>query len=64
MYFLRSCKIIYDDLSVKSVANCDGLGSIFSMPNISVTDVLILLACIFITFYFVLKTFILLKGDK
>ena len=64
MYFLRSCKIIYEDLSVKNVANCDGLDSIFSMPNISSTDILILLACVFITFYFILKTFVLLKGDN
>lgn len=64
MYFLRSCKIIYDDLSVKSITNCDGLGSIFSMPNVSGTDILILLACVFITFYFILKTYVLLKGDK
>lgn len=64
MYFLRSCKIIYEDLSVKNVTNCDGIGSIFSMPNISATDILILLTCVFITFYFILKTYVLLKGDK
>lgn len=64
MYFLRSCKIIYDDFSYKSVANCDGIESIFSMPNISGTDVLILLSCIFITFYFILKTYVLLKNDN
>ena len=64
MYFLRSCKIIYDDLSYKSVANCDGIESIFSMPNISATDILILLACVFITSYFILKTYVLLKGDN
>lgn len=62
MFFLRSCKIIYDDLTVKTVSQCDGLGSLFSMTNISGTDVLILLSCVFITFYFVLKTYVLLKN--
>ena len=64
MFFLRSCKIIYDDLTVKTVNSCDGIASIFSMPNFSGTDVLILLSCVFITFYFILKTYGLLKNDN
>lgn len=63
MFFLRSCKIIYEDLTIKNVSNCDGISSIFSMPNIEAIDVLILLSCVFISFYFVLKTFLLLN-DK
>ena len=63
MFFLRSCKIIYEDLTIKNVSNCDGISSIFSMPNVEAIDVLILLSCVFISFYFVLKTFLLLN-DK
>ncbi len=64
MFFLRSCKIIYEDFTTRSVSQCDGLGSIFSMSNISGTDILILLVCVFITFYFILKTYVLLKKDN
>lgn len=64
MYFLRSCKIIYDDFTTRSVSECDGLSSIFSMPNISMVDFLILLLCILITIYFILKIIVLFKNKE
>lgn len=64
MYFLRSCRIIYEDLSSRSVEECDGLISIFTMSNVSLLDVLILLAIILITVYFILKTILLFRNNE
>lgn len=63
MYFLRSCSIIYEDWTTKKVEECDGIMSIFSTPNISSIDILILLACILITIYFLLKVILLFSKD-
>lgn len=64
MYFLQSCRIIYEDLSVRTVDECDGLMSIFTMPNVSGMDIIILLAIILITVYFILKTILLFKNNR
>lgn len=64
MLFLRSCTIIYEDLTRKSVEECDGIQSLFSMTNISLLDILILLAIFLITIYFILKIKILLKNEN
>lgn len=64
MYFLQSCKIIYADLSTKSVDECEGITSIFSMPSISLLDVLILLTIILITTYFILKIILLFRNQN
>lgn len=63
MIFLRSCKIIYEDFTVKQINQCDGFFSIFSMPNISSVEFLIILTCLLITLYFILKTILLFKKD-
>ncbi len=55
MVFLRSCKIIYEDFTIKQVNECDGLTSIFSMPNLSSDDLLVMLIAFLITLYFILK---------
>lgn len=55
MIFLRSCKIIYEDFVVKQVNECDGLTSIFSMPNLSGDDLLVILIAFLVTLYFILK---------
>ena len=64
MLFLRSCTIIYEDLTRRSVEECDGLQSLFSMTNISLLDILILLAIFLITIYFILKIKLLLKNEN
>lgn len=64
MLFLRSCTIIYEDLTRKSVEECDGIQSLFSMTNISLLDILILLAIFLITIYFILKIKLLLKNEN
>jgi len=64
MYFLRSCRIIYEDLTSRSIDECDGLLSVFTMPNVSALDILILLAIIMITVYFVLKTILLFRNNE
>lgn len=64
MLFLRSCTIIYEDLTRRSVEECDGIQSLFSMTNISLLDILILLAIFLITIYFILKIKILLKNEN
>lgn len=64
MLFLRSCVIIYEDLTRKNVEECDGIQSLFSMTNISLLDILILLAIFLITIYFILKIKILLKKEE
>ena len=64
MYFLRSCRIIYDDLTSRAIDECDGLLSVFTMPNVSAVDVLILLAIIMITIYFILKTILLFRNNE
>lgn len=64
MLFLRSCTIIYEDLTRRSVEECDGIQSLFSMTNISLLDVLILLAIFLITIYFILKIKLLLKNEN
>lgn len=63
MYFLQSCRIIYEDLSSRSVDNCDGILSVFTMPSVSMLDVLILLVIILVTIYFLLKTILLFRRD-
>jgi len=63
MYFLQSCRIIYEDLSSRAVEECDGLMSIFTMPNVSGVDIVILLACTLITVYFILKTILLFRNN-
>lgn len=63
MYFLQSCKIIYQDLSVRTVDECDGLLSVFTMPKVSMLDFLILLAIILVIVYFILKTILLFRKD-
>lgn len=63
MIFLRSCRIIYEDLTSRSINQCDGLESLLTMPNITGTDVIILLVCILITIYFMLKVVLLFKKD-
>lgn len=63
MYFLQSCKIIYEDLSVRNVNDCDGILSVFTMPNVSLLDILILLVIILVTIYFLLKTILLFRKD-
>lgn len=63
MEILRACKIIYDDLSVKQINECDGLTSIFTTPNLSSDDLLIMLIAFLITFYFILKIKKLKKED-
>lgn len=63
MYFLQSCKIIYEDLSVRNVNDCDGILSVFTMPNVSMLDILILLVIILVTIYFLLKTILLFRKD-
>lgn len=64
MLFLRSCTIIYEDLTRRSVKECDGIQSLFSMTNISLLDILILLTIFLITIYFILKIKILLKNEN
>lgn len=64
MLFLRSCTIIYEDLTKRSVEECDGIQSLFSMTNISLLDILILLAIFLITIYFILKIKLLLKNEN
>lgn len=64
MLFLRSCTIIYEDLTRRSVEECDGIQSLFSMTNISLLDILILLAIFLITIYFILKIKLLLKNEN
>ena len=63
MYFLQSCKIIYEDLSVRNVNDCDGILSLFTMPNVIMLDILILLVIILVTIYFLLKTILLFRKD-
>lgn len=63
MYFLQSCKIIYEDLSVRNVNDCEGILSVFTMPNVSMLDILILLVIILVTIYFLLKTILLFRKD-
>lgn len=63
MYFLQSCKIIYEDLSIRNVNDCDGILSVFTMPNVSMLDILILLVIILVTIYFLLKTILLFRKD-
>lgn len=63
MYFLQSCKIIYEDFSVRNVNDCDGILSVFTMPNVSMLDILILLVIILVTIYFLLKTILLFRKD-
>lgn len=63
MYFLQSCKIIYEDLSIRNVNECDGIMSVFTMPNVSMLDILILLVIILVTIYFLLKTILLFRKD-
>lgn len=63
MYFLRSCSIIYEDWTTKEVNECDGIMSIFSMPNVSGTELLIFILCVVIILYFLLKILLLLDKD-
>ena len=63
MYFLQSCRIIYQDLSTRSVEECEGILSIFSMPRVSMLDFLILLTMILISVYFIMKTILLFRKD-
>lgn len=64
MLLLRSCTIIYEDLTKRSVEECDGIQSLFTMTNISLLDILILLTIFLITIYFVLKIKLLLKSEN
>ena len=63
MYFLKSCTILYEDFSTRTVEECDGLMSIFTMPNVSGVDIVILLAIVLITVYFILKTILLFRNN-
>lgn len=63
MYFLQSCKIIYEDFSVRNVNDCDGILSVFTMPSVSMLDILILLIIILVTIFFLLKTILLFGKD-
>ncbi len=64
MYFLRSCTIIYDDLTSREIEECDGIMSLFTMPNIEGVEIIILLTCILITIYFLLKIILLFKNSE
>lgn len=64
MYFLRSCTVIYDDFTTSRIEECDGLTSLFTMTNLTASDIIILILLGMLILYFLLKTISLFTNKE